>query len=78
VAVAARRVAHVGAGRIAGPSGRGGDEAGAPRSVQLLELGIDALDIAAVRPFWKEANERLVNSRSEDTHRLIGPVASDR
>jgi len=26
---------------------------GAPRSVQLLEIGIDALDIAAVRPFWK-------------------------
>jgi len=27
--------------------------AGATRSVQLLEIGIDALDIAAVRPFWK-------------------------
>jgi 4a-hydroxytetrahydrobiopterin dehydratase len=27
--------------------------AGAPRSVQLLEIAIDALDIAAVRPFWK-------------------------
>ncbi|WP_435971959.1 VOC family protein [Streptomyces sp. Qhu_M48] len=26
---------------------------GAPRSVQLLELAIDALDIAAIRPFWK-------------------------
>jgi 4a-hydroxytetrahydrobiopterin dehydratase len=26
---------------------------GEARSVQLLELGIDALDIAAVRPFWK-------------------------
>ena len=25
----------------------------APRSVQLLEIAIDALDIAAVRPFWK-------------------------
>lgn len=25
----------------------------APRSVQLVELGIDALDIAAIRPFWK-------------------------
>jgi 4a-hydroxytetrahydrobiopterin dehydratase len=24
-----------------------------PHSVQLLEIGIDALDIAAVRPFWK-------------------------
>lgn len=27
--------------------------AGAVRSVQLLEIAIDALDIAAVRPFWK-------------------------
>ncbi|MEV5972276.1 VOC family protein [Streptomyces sp. NPDC051921] len=27
--------------------------AGAPRSVQLLEIAIDALDIAAIRPFWR-------------------------
>jgi 4a-hydroxytetrahydrobiopterin dehydratase len=26
---------------------------GAPRSVQLLEIAIDALDIRAIRPFWK-------------------------
>ncbi|RAN93068.1 4a-hydroxytetrahydrobiopterin dehydratase [Micromonospora saelicesensis] len=26
---------------------------GAPRSVQLVEIALDALDIAAVRPFWK-------------------------
>ncbi|MCD2469056.1 4a-hydroxytetrahydrobiopterin dehydratase [Streptomyces sp. MBT42] len=26
---------------------------GAPRSVQLLEIAIDALDIASIRPFWK-------------------------
>jgi 4a-hydroxytetrahydrobiopterin dehydratase len=26
---------------------------GAPRSVQLLEIAIDALDITAIRPFWK-------------------------
>ncbi|MER6075653.1 VOC family protein [Streptomyces sp. NPDC001817] len=26
---------------------------GAPRSVQLLEIAIDALDISTVRPFWK-------------------------
>lgn len=26
---------------------------GAPRSVQLVEIAVDALDIAAVRPFWK-------------------------
>lgn len=26
---------------------------GAPRSVQVLEIAIDALDIVAIRPFWK-------------------------
>src|SRR5450631_2525396 len=26
---------------------------GAPRSVQVLEIGIDALDIPAIRPFWQ-------------------------
>lgn len=26
---------------------------GAPRSVQVVEIAVDALDIAAVRPFWK-------------------------
>lgn len=26
---------------------------GAPRSVQIVEIAIDALDIAAIRPFWK-------------------------
>jgi 4a-hydroxytetrahydrobiopterin dehydratase len=26
---------------------------GAPRSVQILEIGIDALDIPAIRPFWR-------------------------
>ena len=26
---------------------------GSPRSVQLLEIAIDALDIAAIRPFWQ-------------------------
>jgi len=25
----------------------------APHSVQIVEIGIDALDIAAIRPFWK-------------------------
>jgi 4a-hydroxytetrahydrobiopterin dehydratase len=33
----------------AGPAGLGG----ADRSVQLLEIAIDALDIPAIRPFWK-------------------------
>lgn len=26
---------------------------GAPRSVQIMEIAIDALDIAVIRPFWK-------------------------
>jgi 4a-hydroxytetrahydrobiopterin dehydratase len=26
---------------------------GSPRSVQMLEIAIDALDIAAIRPFWR-------------------------
>jgi 4a-hydroxytetrahydrobiopterin dehydratase len=30
-----------------------GQRGDAPRSVQLLEIGIDAMDIAAIRPFWK-------------------------
>jgi 4a-hydroxytetrahydrobiopterin dehydratase len=30
-----------------------GQRGNAPRSVQLLELAIDAMDIAAIRPFWK-------------------------
>ncbi|TDC62099.1 VOC family protein [Streptomyces hainanensis] len=30
-----------------------GTGAGAPRSVQTLEIAVDALDIAGIRPFWK-------------------------
>ncbi len=46
----ARRIsALVGESRLNTDSGVGT----APRSVQLIEIGIDALDIAAVRPFWK-------------------------
>jgi 4a-hydroxytetrahydrobiopterin dehydratase len=47
------------AGRIAMDLREQGLEAGAslgpgfPRSVQVVEIAIDALDIAAVRPFWK-------------------------
>jgi 4a-hydroxytetrahydrobiopterin dehydratase len=39
--------------REAGARTEPGTGAEAPRSVQLLEIAIDALDIAAVRPFWK-------------------------
>ena len=49
------------AARISAAVARGGRrttaEVGSPRqrSVQLLEIAIDAMDIAAVRPFWKAA-----------------------
>ncbi len=36
------------------PETNTGDEPGSGRSVQLLEIAIDALDVATVRPFWKE------------------------
>jgi 4a-hydroxytetrahydrobiopterin dehydratase len=32
----------------------GATSAESPRPVQMLEMAIDALDIAAIRPFWKE------------------------
>jgi 4a-hydroxytetrahydrobiopterin dehydratase len=31
----------------------GATSAGSPRPVQMLELAIDAMDISAIRPFWK-------------------------
>ncbi len=38
----------------AGDDSAGGDSAGGDtRSLQVLEVGIDALDAAAIRPFWK-------------------------
>jgi 4a-hydroxytetrahydrobiopterin dehydratase len=36
-----------------GPGTSGLTSARSPRPVQMLELAIDALDIAAIRPFWK-------------------------
>ncbi|WP_338498683.1 VOC family protein [Streptomyces sp. SJL17-4] len=48
-------LAHRVSAAVAGLGLRTGPEiaTGAPRSLQLLEIGIDALDIAAIRPFWK-------------------------
>ena len=43
--------------------------AGAARSVQLIEIGIDALDIAAVRPFWA-----AVLGYAEEDGSLVDPV----
>ncbi len=34
---------------------RADSRAAAPRSVQVLEIAIDALDIASIRPFWQAA-----------------------
>jgi 4a-hydroxytetrahydrobiopterin dehydratase len=50
----ARRISEAvhGLGLLTEPGTEPGS-AGRQRSVQLLELAIDALDIAAIRPFWK-------------------------
>ena len=48
---------------------------GAGRSVQMLEIGIDALDIPAVRPFWKAVlgyTDEAESTGSSDP--LVDPV----
>ena len=47
----ARRITEI-AGRLGLATGAGVG-GGSPRSVQVVEIAIDALDIAAIRPFWK-------------------------
>jgi 4a-hydroxytetrahydrobiopterin dehydratase len=49
VELAQRISAMVSESRLGTESGVGAE----PRSVQVIEIGIDALDIAAIRPFWK-------------------------
>lgn len=53
--------------------------AGVPRSVQVLEVAIDALDIAAIRPFWKAilgyGDEA---GRAGPTDPLVDPVGQAR
>jgi 4a-hydroxytetrahydrobiopterin dehydratase len=69
------------AGRIsAAVAGRGLRTAagmdGAVRSVQIIEIGIDALDIPAIRPFWKAVlgyTDEAGRSGPEDA--LVDPVA---
>jgi 4a-hydroxytetrahydrobiopterin dehydratase len=49
--------------------------ADAPRSVQVLEIAIDALDIASIRPFWKAVmgyGDEVGRSGPEDP--LVDPV----
>jgi hypothetical protein len=47
----ARRISF--ALRKLGPHSAGATSAESPRPVQMLEMAIDAVDIAAIRPFWK-------------------------
>jgi 4a-hydroxytetrahydrobiopterin dehydratase len=47
----ARRISAAVDGLGLGPAGPTSDESSRP--VQMLEMGIDALDIPAIRPFWK-------------------------
>ena len=69
----ARRISEVADGLgLATGAGVGG---GAPRSVQVLEIAIDAMDIAAVRPFWKAVlayTDEPGRSGPEDA--LVDPV----
>jgi len=69
----ARRISEVADGLgLATGAGVGG---GAPRSVQVLEIAIDAMDIAAVRPFWKAVlgySDEPGRSGPEDA--LVDPV----
>ena len=47
----------------------------APRSVQALELAIDALDIAAIRPFWKAVLGYADEAGADgDADALVDPV----
>ena len=69
----ARRISEVAGGLgLTTGAGVGGD---APRSVQVLEVAIDAMDIAAVRPFWKAVlgyTDEPGRSGPEDA--LVDPV----
>lgn len=52
---------------LAAPTGGG-------RPVQLLELAIDALDIAAIRPFWKAVLDYVDEPGAGPTGSLIDPA----
>ena len=69
----ARRITEI-AGRLGLATGAGVG-GGSPRSVQVLEIAIDAMDIAAVRPFWKAVlgyTDEPGRSGPEDA--LVDPV----
>jgi 4a-hydroxytetrahydrobiopterin dehydratase len=69
----ARRISAVAGGLgLATGAGVGGE---GPRSVQVLEIAIDAMDIASVRPFWKAVlayTDEPGRSGPEDA--LVDPV----
>jgi 4a-hydroxytetrahydrobiopterin dehydratase len=69
----ARRISELASGLgLATGAGVGG---GAPRSVQVVEVAIDAMDIPAVRPFWKAVlgyTDEPGRSGPEDA--LVDPV----
>jgi 4a-hydroxytetrahydrobiopterin dehydratase len=69
----ARRISEVADGLGLATGAGVGDEG--PRSVQVLEIAIDAMDIAAVRPFWKAVlayTDEPGRSGPEDA--LVDPV----
>jgi 4a-hydroxytetrahydrobiopterin dehydratase len=50
-------------------------DSGAPRSVQLVEIAIDAMDIPAIRPFWQAALSYVPDPGDPDPEgALVDPV----
>jgi 4a-hydroxytetrahydrobiopterin dehydratase len=69
----ARRISEVAGGL--GPATGAGVGGGAARSVQVVEIAIDAMDIAAVRPFWKAVlGYTDAPGRSGPEDALVDPV----
>jgi 4a-hydroxytetrahydrobiopterin dehydratase len=45
-----------------------------PRSLQAVEIAIDALDIAAVRPFWQAVTGYADEAQADDSGGLVDPL----
>jgi 4a-hydroxytetrahydrobiopterin dehydratase len=65
----AHSIANAVAGLGLAPTGATSAES--PRPVQMLEIAIDALDIPAIRPFWKAALGYADEPGSDDPDRAI-------
>ena len=67
------RVAHSIASAVAGLglAPAGATSAESPRPVQMLEIAIDALDIPAIRPFWKAVLGYADEPGGDDPERAI-------